>query len=675
MSDGPAPKTLGGTQPMPDSPKPLSSGPVAANPLVVQFENALAKLEETSSFAKTTARGPVLDIACRLLAQDHGAAALYANAEAIEHAGLFTGSEWDHPEILQPSLTTGTLEDGDRHTATLEMLSELRLLAVAQSDFFHPKISSEQAQHFLAQVLALNVDRLFGGSSEVDRQRGTQAVAVRNLFTFIAERIGYGEIFDKLIDEIERILGQRPTMVDDVKTMITRIAACLHDPNISVGPARRGADRLVSALFGPTPASREDPGLTVYAERLTTLDDSALHQEARGFARAMHDTGLVSPYHPVFIRHVSKERPDLVSQALGLSTTGAEALLCYKDLVTSLIEAAVTPETTQAVYGLALMLERGILFDPAIGPALWGQINLKLLPTATAALTAGFGNQQPASTILLAGVLNVLGQPLGIGQGNNPTCQSVRALSMWALAAPDYLLHLVRRAARDDEIVMFFEGHRLSSAELTAGAAAAALTDVDPVSTVLVPHLDRIYKEMGRLCDGRDGDPHAWINREMHGWWVGRETALAVDLPTGKLTDYENFVRRFFGLYHPLYNGNQPVIHPQPAGIAITDSRGRFIGWHAITILRVGLGPKGNTRVYFFNPNNDSGQDWSQGVVVSTEGNGERFGESSLPIGQFASRLYLFHYDPCDEGDVTAVPAEEIAEVEAMARATWAADR
>lgn len=660
---------------MTESPKQISDEAVTADHHIGQFENALEKLEQTSSFAKSTARGPVLDIACRLLAQDGGAAALYAKAESIERSGVFTGTVWENPEILQPSLTTGTLENSDRPTAMLEMLSELRLLAVAQSEFFHPKISSEQAQHFLAQVLALNVNQLFEGSSEADRQRGTQAIAVRHLFAFIAERIGFGQIFGKLIAEIERILGQRPTMVDDVKMMVTRIAACLHDPNIRIGPSRRGADRLVSALYGPTPASREDPGLAVYAERLKTLDDSALKKEARGFARAMHDTGLVSLYHPVFMRHVGKDRHDLVNLALGLSSTGGEALLCYKDLVTSLIDAAITPETAQAVYGLAQILERGILFDPAVGPALWGQINLNLCPAAEEALTASFGNKVPASTVLLAGVLNVLGQPLGIGQGNNPTCQSVRALSMWALAAPDYLLHLLTRAARDDEIVMFFEGHRLSSSALTEGLAAAPPGDVDPVSIVLVPHLDRIYTEMGRLCAARDGDPHAWINREMHGWWVGRETALAVELATGKLSGYDGFVRRFFGLYHPLYNGNRPLIHPQPAGIAITDSRGRFIGWHAITILRVGLGPKGNTRVYFFNPNNDSGQDWSQGVVVSTEGNGERFGESSLPIAQFASRLYLFHYDPCDEGDMTAVPAEEIAEVEAMARATWAAER
>lgn len=639
------------------------------------FDDALGKLEATSRFAKATAQGPVLDIACRLLAHPGGAEVVYDRAGRLETAGVFHATDWAHPETLQPTLVAGTLEHGDRATAALEMLSDIRMQAIAAGDLLHDTLPAEQANHFLAQVLALNLNHLFRPGGEAERAQGTQGKATRNLFAFIAERTGYGQIFEKLIAEIERILAQRPILVDDVKVMITRIAVCLADPEVTVGPGGRGADRLISALYGPTTASREDPGLEVYAQRLDTLDDTVLLQEARGFARAMHDTGLVSPYHAVFLTHVAGWREDLVGQALGLSTTGADAMSCYTDLVSSLIQAAVTPDTPQAIYGLALMLERGVLFNPAVPPALWGQIGLRVSPAVEQAIAARFGTARPAATILLAGTLSVLGQPLGIGQGNNPTCQSARALSMWALSLPDYLLHLLTRAGRDDEIILYFEGQPLSSATLAAGLAVVPPTDVDPVSTLLVPHLDRIYMEMGRLCQGRAGDPHAWINPEMHGWWVGRGTALAVDLASGALSDYDTFVRRFYALYHPLYNGNRPVIHPQPAGIAVTDSAGRFIGWHAISIQRVGIAPDGGMRVYFYNPNNDGGQDWGQGVVVSTDGRGERFGESSLPVAEFASRLYLFHYDPCDEGDAARIPAESVETVQTLARTTWAADR
>ncbi len=135
--------------------------------------------------------------------------------------------------------------------------------------------------------------------------------------------------------------------------------------------------------------------------------------------------------------------------------------------------------------------------------------------------------------------------------------------------------------------------------------------DLDPVSLLVVPHLDRIYAEMGRLCIGREGDPHRWVNPEFHGWWAGRGFHISVDIASGRIDDPETFYRHFYAAYHPLYNGNQPLVHPQPAGIAVTDSAARFIGWHAITILRAAIGPDEGMRVYFFNPNNDSGQDWA----------------------------------------------------------------
>ena len=67
----------------------------------------------------------------------------------------------------------------------------------------------------------------------------------------------------------------------------------------------------------------------------------------------------------------------------------------------------------------------------------------------------------------------------------------------------------------------------------------------------------------------------------------------SVDVATGRLHDYDGFLRNFFACYHPLNNGNQLVIHPQPAGLAVTDSSARFVGWHAITILRVALDHSG----------------------------------------------------------------------------------
>ncbi len=644
--------------------------------LVAKLDDAVARLAQASDFAKATQIGPVLDLSRRVLASAGGVGVLYERVAPMEDAGVFAGTDWANPEILQASLAANTLKHGKAQTVTLECLSQIRLLAVAQRDYFHSRISSEQAQHFLAQALGLNLDLLFGQTDEIARQRSASVQAgLANLYTFVVERIGYGRVLDQVIDEIWRILAQRPIMVANVKAMITQISIWMAQHPSEGAGAGWGADRLISALYGPTASSREDPGLEVYAGRLDAMDGQSLANEAGGCARAMHDTGLVSPYHAVLLRHLVEVDPDLLPTALGLSSTGIDALRSYSDLVHALILKAVHPETCQAVYGLALMLERGILYMPPTAPALWRQLHLEPSAHTAEALRLAFGDARPADVWLLGGVLNMLGQPLGVGQGNNPTCQSARALAMWAYTDPDYLLQLVAWAARDDEVVIQFEGQPISSRQLQSGMAAVPPGDVDPVSTVLVPHLDRIYVEMGRLCGDRGEDPHRWVNPELHGWWAGRGYDIAVDVSTGKLLDHQGFVRRFYAAYHPFYNGNQAVIHPQPAGIAVTDGAARYVGWHAIAVFRVAIDQDGVMRVYFFNPNNDSGQDWGNGVEVSTEGRGERFGESSLPIDQFASRLYLYHFDPLERGNPEAVPADEVAHVGELARNSWAADR
>ncbi|GEK73901.1 MULTISPECIES: hypothetical protein [Halomonas] len=644
--------------------------------LLARLDEATALLNEARDFAKPGKLPRVLDTARRVLLQEGGAAAIEPRTAALEAAGVFEGSDWATPQFLVPSLTTQALKSADPNVVTIEALSELRLLAVAKGDVRHAMLSAEQAHHYLTQVIALNLWLLFGAPSEAEREtQGRLAELPRRLFAHLAQRIGYEHIIDRLIGEIWRILQQRPIQVGPVKQMITQIAICQADPAIDLGTSGQGADRLVSALFGPSHACREDPGLEVYRQRLASMDASALQAEATGFARSMHDTGLVSPYHPVLLRHLLDNGDTLIGEALGLSSTGRDCLLCYRELVHALIRGGLHPDTAQAVYGLALMLERGILYQPPVAPAIWRQLGLTLSDWSTARLNLAFGEAVSPRARLLEGVLCMLGLPLGVGQGNNPTCQSARALSMWAYNDPDYLLQMVAWAARDDEIIMHFEGHPISSMASVGGVATELPMDLDPVSLIVVPHLDRIYAEMGRRCIGREGDPHRWVNPEFHGWWSGRGFRINVDVASGQLIDLDGFLRHFYASYHPHYNGNQPLIHPQPAGIAVTDSAARFIGWHAITLLRVGVDPGGEMRVFFYNPNNDSGQDWGDGVQVSTAGHGERFGEASLPFEQFASRLYIFHHDPLERGEPARIDQAELDRVIGYLQRSWGADR
>ncbi|MEU4316038.1 hypothetical protein [Nocardia sp. NPDC024068] len=655
---------------------PVNGGGTSLDRHLATLDGATQALADASDFGKQVKLARVLTALRRVLAQPGGCAAVRVRAAGLEAAGLFLGTDWSRPQILIPSLSTGSLRSANGDTVVLETVSNLRLLAVAKGEYVHPMVSAEHAHHHLSHVLAINITMLFSPPSESERvQQGRMAQVSRELLRHLVEEIGYEKVLENLVDEIWRILRQRPIQVEPVKQMITQIAVARSNPEIDLGASGLGADRLISSLYGTTDACREDPGVEVYRTRLESMDDSALQYETAGFARSMHDTGLVSPYHAVLVRFLLGKGEYLLGEALGLSSTGRESLLCYHELVRRLIDEAVHVETAQCLYGLALMLERGILYQGPVAPALWRQLVLQLSPYAQQRLTQAFGPSPSPRARLLSGLLSILGLPLGVGQGDNPTCQSARALSMWAYNDPDYLLQTVVWAARDDEVVMHFEGRPISSRHSAAGLATELPVGLDPVSLLVVPHLDRIYAEMGRACADREGDPHRWVNPEFHGWWSGRGFRINVDVATGNLVDLDEFLRHFYASYHPYYNGNQPLIHPQPAGIAVTDSAARFVGWHAITILRVTLDPQEQMRVYFYNPNNDSGQDWGDGVVVGTAGQGERFGEASLPFEQFASRLYIFHFDPLEPGELASVNREELDRVVGYVQRSWGADR
>jgi len=652
----------------------LPGHPALAN-ASMQLDAAIADFARARRADKKAPSMSLLERARQLMTLPGGFDVLYRRVSALESAGIFGTSDWARPSLLQPALARQSLRASGVVTTVVEVISEIRMLAVARGDYFHPAISAEQATHFLTQVMALNLDLLSGTLNEADRKRPEQlGVIVQSLYQYLVDHLGYASLLDSLVLEVWRLLDQRPVQVDSIREMIGQIASCLFDPTLDMS-VNESASRLVHTLFAPTPGSKEDPGVEVYSQRLGDMGDSELAQEAKCFADIMHDTGLASPYHAVLIRHLREhKKDDLIPAALGLTMTGKDDLLCYQELVHALLDEAIYPETCQAVYGLAMMLERGSLFTPAVAQALWRQIKLNLSEENRELLRMVFGDDKPPRVFLLAGVLNLLGQPLGVGQGNNPSCQSAIGLSLWADHEADYLLQLLAWAARDNEILIRFEGDQVSSKNLESGLVTETPVDVDPVSLILIPHLDRIYGEMWRRCSDRDDDAHRWINPEFYGWWVNHEFLAVTDVKTGEINDYEGFVRHFYASYHPFYNGNMPLIHPQPAGIAVTDSAARFVGRHAIVIQRVGLSPDNEMRVYFFNPNNDSGQDWGQCINCSTQGNGEIRGEASLPIAEFASRLYAFHFDKLELGDIEAMPEDEIARIAEMAFGSWATD-
>ncbi len=263
--------------------------------LVERLEDAITALDEAPDFSKATKVRRLYDTAKRIIQSEGGCELLERYIERIERAGLFKNTDYAQPQILVPSLSVHALKSPDADTVLIEALSDLRLLAVASGAYRHEAISAEQAHHHLTHILAVNLQMLFSVPSEAEREtQGKLAQISRNLLQYLAQRIGYEYIIEQLIDEIWRILQQRPIQVDQIKQMVTQIAICQQNPDIDLGQSGHGADRLISSLYGATQASREDPGVAVYLSRLETMDAPTLQYEATGFARAMHDTRPVS---------------------------------------------------------------------------------------------------------------------------------------------------------------------------------------------------------------------------------------------------------------------------------------------------------------------------------------------------------------------------------------------
>ena len=637
-----------------------------------KFEQALRSLGEAKPFAKSMYQTEVFQLATELASTEEGLASLYEYAPDFDKAGVFHGGPWAEAENLEPPFVGGSLKIRGVNSV-VEMLSELRMLAISEGKVEHPEVTADKATAFLNEVLALNLDLLFPAETEEARVTGGGEHIERGerLFLFLGGRLSYKAVADKLVEEIERLTVQRPIMVDRIILMI-ETATQMIDENIN----ENTKEKLLSfkkAITNPTPLSEQYPNLREYRKKLTEVDEETLRSEAAAFAESMNTTGLIAPAHAIFIRYLNRRYSDLIPEALTLSEMGTASFNANTELIRDMIQISVHPETSKVVYGLSRMLDRGVLTQEPLLPALRRLFEIDVHQDVKKVLLRREHRKAgiTANGVLVGGVINVLGQPLGIGQGLNPTCQSARALSLWAQHGIGQLLEYIARAVRENDIDMVFEGEPIHSNAIEGGVAEEIHQELDPVSVVLVPHLDKIYNEMMKKTLLRGEDGHKWVNPEFYGEWIPRGFANIIDSLTGYVTDYQAFVRLFYATHHPEYNEGYELIYPNPVGIYITNVHGKLLGLHAVSIQRIDQDEQGEYRVYFYNPNNDSGQNWGQGIETSVQGHGEFEGESSLPFHQFTARMYAFHYNPYEQGDTYMVEDADVEEIERLSRESW----
>ncbi|UZD22277.1 hypothetical protein PBT90_02300 [Algoriphagus halophytocola] len=638
------------------------------------FEQSLQEFKDSGALTKKEKASKLASHIDILSLTRSGLAFLYGKSVELDRAEFFKGTSWNDPDKLVPYLVKGTLKYG-HPSSSFETLSELRMLRYAKGEDVHEEVSAEDAQRFLEEVIVHNLEFALREPTEETRMRmpERELKKVFNLFGFIMSEMELKGVYEKLVEEVRLICEQRPIRTSKARELISLVNRRFDTSGDSKTDT---AIRVyINALYAPSKGAKTHEGKEAYQAFLENTDQETLAEEAAEMGEYMNATGLVSGYQAIFLKYIVKAQPDLVPTCLDLNDRGSAEWDKYHELVTPLILETVSWDNCQCIYGLARMLRKNLFSRRAVRVGLENLRKIKINPQVEKRILKSLANRDEEVTALqylIGGSIKVLGQPLGVGQGNNPTCQSARGISMWSQHSPAKLIDMIITVATQNNLIMRFENQNLVSNNLIKGLVDQLDYNLDVVSVVLVPHLDKIYNEMMRLSAGRLDDPHKWVNPAMYGQWIQVGFASCYDYLSNSIMDFPGFTRIFYAAFHPDYNGNQHMVYPNPVGIFITSNKGDMIGFHAVSLLRVDRSPDGEVRAYFLNPNNEGRQDWGQDILPSVYGKGEKKGESSLPFHQFAARIYAYHYSTLDvKGRLNQVPAEEIERVEKLGRESW----
>jgi hypothetical protein len=612
------------------------------------------------------------DMLCR---SREGMDFLYQMIVQLNEAGIFAGTPWANPAHLVPALVSGTLLAGYPNS-TMEIMSELRQLAIMNHRIGLPHYSSEQAKAYLEDVLVSNFELAYEDFYEKAwlQYNRSELEKIDLLFDTIKVHIPLESLLGRIADTLESISAHRPIVVTKMKRIITAIYKQLQWGEQH--PEMKRLERFIKALHQPTPLSAKYEALNQYERALEKTDFETLKQEAEQLGTRMSDTGLVSNYHVILIRHITDHHPGLIPLALALNAHGEADYERHSQFVAKIIGEFITLGNNQSVYGLARVLQRNLFSRKVTWHAFNQLITVKLHPEVKKGLLKGNVSKYELNPMqmLVGGVLCILGLPLGVRQGYNPTCQSARGISMWSRHAPGKLINLLIDTARSNNLIFRYEGKLIESASVVEGLVRQFDYKLDPVSIVLVPHLDKIYNEMMKLATAKHigKDPHISVNPAFYGHWIQAGFKSVYNPITGYVDDYEAFVRTFYASFHPEFNGGHAMVYPVPLGIFITDAHANMLGYHAISLLRIQQADTGEWRAYFFNPNSEGKQNWGQEIHPTVSGNGEFYGESSLPVDEFVSRVYAYHYNELRlENKDEEVPSESVARVSKLSRESW----
>ncbi|SMD45421.1 hypothetical protein SAMN00777080_4072 [Aquiflexum balticum DSM 16537] len=648
--------------------------PVLTDNTYQKFKEQFKELSQATALTRSEKARKMMGQIDLLIDTTDGLKLIYQKIEDLSNAGIFEGSAWADPSKLVASLVGGTLKSGHPNS-TIEILSELRLLAIAKGQYKAKGISPEEAENFIQEVIVANLEFVFNEPLEETRlvMNEHELKKVHTLFKFIAEKTELDNVKEKLVEELTLICEQRPVVTEKQRKIIALVKE-----KIDLNPENDLDARLLRfqrCIYKPT-LNSFNKNYQEYGDVLKKLTKSQLREEAIEMSKAMLSFGLVSQYHPILIIFlIEKGHKDLVPLSMGLSQGGTARWNEFREFASNLILKTIHPYNAQCIYGFTKMLESGIFSREAVRSGLANMLTIRIHPEVeTRILKSTKTPHEKVSALkyLMGALFRVLGQPLGVGQGNNPTCQSARGISMWSQHSPAKLIHMVQTAATYNDLTFRFEAQEIKASAVGLGLVQKLDHNLDAVSVTLVPMLDKIYNEMMLRASGRGEDPHKWVNPALYGQWIQIGFASAYDYLFNAIVDFNGFIGVFYAMCHPEYNGGNRLIYPNPVGIFITSAKGDMLGFHAVSLLRVDMDQKGIYRAYFLNPNNEGRQDWGQNIKPSVYGSGEIHGESSLPIHEFAARIYAFHYNNLEAKEkMEYVPDYEVKRIKNLAKESW----
>lgn len=633
----------------------------------MRFLEALKQFKEALPIGKEQRRKRLISQVDLLTNDMEGLQILYECMPELLDSDFFEGSVWENPTKLVPTLVRGTLLAG-YPTNVYEILSELRQLAIYEGRAEVRGASSEWAENFLKEVIVHNFDIAYTEIKQPnwDKYTDSELKKIRVLFDFLVDKIPVHSLKENLLEELETTIAHRPIVTSKIEAMINVVHFQfeLDEEN----PTDNRLQYFCDVLFR-YPSEQFKAQLQKWRRRKIKV-------ECRQAGENMKATGLVAPYHLQLLKFITRDHSDMIPEALALNLHGQAEFERFKDAIINIIDDYIVMANKQSVVGLTRVLERNLLSKKPARHALNRLMSVSIHPHVARHLEYGKSNDEPASPrqLLIGGVLSLLGQPLGVRQGNNPTCQSARALSMWSRHAPAKLINLMIDAASSNNVIFRYSNSLIESNKTGDEVGKNFDFNLDFASIALVPHLDNIYAEMmQKAAFSHPGkDPHISVNPAFYGHWIQTGFLSVYNQLTGRIEGYDKFVATFYASFHPEFNGGHPLVYPVPLGIFITDSSGAMRGFHAISLTRVKKAPSGEWRAYFFNPNSEGVQNWGQTIHPSVHGNGEHHGESSLPFYQLMSRVYAFHFNQLQLGDKSEkIPLATIRRVRNLAKESW----